>query len=162
MPPSTRPISECQALPLVHSSLYVPPPPHHSLPCSETGVVCQAVLIYNRVACNASPYLADVTSELMLYGTLAHSHLHQCIKNIRGGAKTETAGRFSVNGHLNLDVVTSESPDLAESCQKGLQWTVLSWRIRDVPVDPVGLEPEERGRNGRVGHAVRRPAFCLV
>jgi len=90
-------------------------------------------LIYNRDACNASPYLADVTSELMLYGTLAHSHLHQCIKNIRGGAKTETAGRFSVNGHLNLDVVTSESPDLAESCHKGLQWTVLSWRIRDVP-----------------------------
>ena len=46
---------------------------------------------------------------------------------------TETAGKFARNKQLNLDVVSAVSPDLAESCHKGLQWTVLSWRIRDAP-----------------------------
>ena len=84
----------------------------------------------NRETCEAHEFLAPVGQTTIVFGTLSHSHLNQCLKNIIGGAKCDAPARFASDGRLCLDVVEQRQPGLAENCRKGLLWDVLSWKIR--------------------------------
>jgi len=67
------------------------------------------------------------------YGTVSHSHLHQCLKNINGGAVAHLPAAFCTDGNLNLELVATRDPSLAQACRQGLKWEILHWRIRDHP-----------------------------
>ena len=77
--------------------------------------------------------MAPLDCECLPYGSLSHSHLHQCLKNIAGRAVAKTPEAFVVAGRLRLETISRLQSDLAESVHTGLQWTILSWRVRDVP-----------------------------
>ncbi|MCP4244375.1 MAG: hypothetical protein GY772_27835 [bacterium] len=101
--------------------------------CVEERPHGSALLRYNKTMCASQEFLADVTVESMGFGTISHSHLHQCLKNILGGAKASAPAGLTRNGCLSLDIVAAEQPTLAQDCRQGLEWEVLSWRERDEP-----------------------------
>ncbi|MCP4240221.1 MAG: hypothetical protein GY772_06630, partial [bacterium] len=101
--------------------------------CVEERPGSDALLKYNNAICASQEYLADVTSNSMHWGTISHSHLHQCLKNILGGAKAREPSGLCRGGHLSLEIVAGEQPALAQDCRCGLEWEVLSWRVRDDP-----------------------------
>ena len=87
----------------------------------------------NKEACEASPMLADLNVDSLSYGSLSHSHLHQCLKNINGGAVAQRPAAFCTDGKLSLEIVATRDPDLARACTQGLKWEILHWKIRDHP-----------------------------
>ena len=117
------------------------------------------LLEYNRRACAAHEYLADVVSDSLLYGTLTHSHLHQCLKNIAGGAEAVKPENFMVGGKLNMQAVESAQPSLAQAVRQGLQWTVLSWRIRD---EQGAMELIQGAHNRKAAVAMKESALQAV
>ena len=88
---------------------------------------------HNQLVCGGSPYFADVPVGSIGFGTLSHSHLHQCIKNIMGGATASAPAGFCHDGRLSLELVRRRDSQLAKACETGLRWEVLSWKIREVP-----------------------------
>ena len=88
---------------------------------------------FNKEACDASPMLASLEVDSLSYGTFSHSHLHQCLKNINGGAVAHLPAAFCTDGKLNLELVAMRDPSLAQACRQGLKWEILHWRIRDHP-----------------------------
>lgn len=109
---------------------------------------------FNKTACAAQEFLADIATESLAFGTLSHSHLHQCLKNIAGGAPAVLPVSFMNNGRLCLHTVRSHSLALAESVENGLSWTVLSWRIRD---EPGAMELIQSAQNRKSGVAMKAP-----
>ena len=93
------------------------------------------LLMHNRRACAAHEYLADVVSDSMLYGSITHSHLHQCHKNVQAGAPAKLPTTFMVNGKLNMGAVALAQPEFAASIRQGLKWTILHHSIRDVKIN---------------------------
>ena len=88
---------------------------------------------FNQEACAASPLLANLEVDSLSFGTLSHSHLHQCLKNINGGAAAQLAASFCNDGKLSWDLVATRDPDLAKACRQGLKWEILHWKIHDHP-----------------------------
>ena len=101
--------------------------------CVEERPDQHEVFEYNLRACGEGEFLAPLDCERLPYGSLSHSHLHQCLKNIAGRAVAKAPEAFVVAGRLCPETISRLQPDLAESVRTGLQWTILSWRIRDVP-----------------------------
>jgi hypothetical protein len=101
--------------------------------CVEERPGKSTLLQYNRRACADHKFLADIKVDRLQFGTLSHSHLHQCLKNIAAGTPAERPTSFILNGRLSLDAVASVQPLLADSVRRGLEWTILSWRIREEP-----------------------------
>jgi len=75
--------------------------------------------------------LAPISVDSLPYGSLSHSHLHQCLNNLAAGAEGQAPAAFLVQGRLSMETVARVQPELAKAAQTGLEWTVLSWRIRD-------------------------------
>ena len=114
---------------------------------------------YNRRACEASEFLAEVTGYSLLYGSLSHSHLHQCLKNIIAGAPAEAPTDFIVNGKLSLQAVALAQPSLAASARQGLEWEILSWKIRD---EAGAMELIQSAWNRKAGIAMKESAVQAV
>lgn len=85
---------------------------------------------HNLNACLASPLLADPIGHIE-YGTLSHSHLHQCFKNIAGQAKATKPKGIISDDTLSLAMCKERHPKMAEYIEHGLLWEVLSYRVRD-------------------------------
>ena len=117
------------------------------------------LLDHNRRACEASRFLAPVIVDQLPYGTLSHSHLHQCLKNLAAGAPAEAPQAFIVNGRLSMEAVERLQPKLALSVSVGLTWTVLSHRIREVPG---ALELIQGAANRRASVAMKESALQAV
>jgi hypothetical protein len=117
------------------------------------------LLRFNAEACRASEFLADIVVDSLGFGTLSYSHLHQCLKNIAGGCTALSPTSFMLNGRLSVDAVASVSPALAESVTKGLQWTVLSWKIRDVTG---AMELIQAAWNRKAGVAMKESSVQAV
>ena len=115
---------------------------------------------FNHRACEESEFLAPIRGEVMLsYGTLSHSHLHQCLKNLVGGARAKLPTAFIHDGHLSMEAVRRLQPRLAASAERGLRWTVLGHSVRDVPG---ALELIQSAANRRASVAMKETALQTV
>ena len=112
---------------------YDPKEAAHDNVCVQVRPGDTTLLVANRETCAASEFLANIEVESLSFGTLSHSHLHQCLKNIVGRAKAFAPAGFCSDGYLDIDVVRKRQPLLADACANGLTWEVLHWRIRDEP-----------------------------
>ena len=118
----------------IEAMAFDPDEANHDNVCIEARPGTYELVDYNRAVCKSQEFLANVDVEVMGYGSASHSHLHQCLKNILGGAKcSENIRQFAVGGRLSFESVQRADPLLAAACVSGLKWQVLSWRIRDVP-----------------------------
>ena len=127
--------------------------------CVQERPSATELLEYNRRACAASEYLADVTTDQILYGTLTHSHLHQCLKNIAGSAAAAKPEAFMNGGNLSLHACTQAQPALAEAVTHGLKWTVLKWTIRD---EKGAMELIQGAHNRKAGVAMKESPLQAI
>ena len=113
--------------------------------------------IYNVKSCQGNPLLApSVEGIRMQYGTLAHSHLNQILKNIDGGvdasAFAEKDATFKAaicanDGRLSKSVLAIKDKTFAEYCDKGLLWETLSYKI--VVEEPNGCKDISNAINAK-------------
>ena len=92
------------------------------------------------LACSASALLCIACcASVLQFGSIAHSHLNQCGRNLLLGAKTENqdlacaSGRGSTewtgSGPIDVKGVELHHPSMIASFRQGLCWEVLSWRM---------------------------------
>ena len=62
---------------------------NHGNVCVQARPGSAELFDYSHRACEDAEFLAPVTGDNLAYGTLSHSHFHQCLKNLVGGAKAE-------------------------------------------------------------------------
>ncbi len=90
---------------------------------------CDEIWAFNHRICEGDDLLANVTEERIAFGTLAHSHVNQVLRNVIGGAASTSKKLTSEDGRLCLAMVERASPPFAQACREGLQWEILSWRM---------------------------------
>ncbi len=127
--------------------------------CVQERPGSDALLKFNAGSCVANEFLANIVVDSLPFGSLSHSHLHQCLKNIASGCLASKPTTFMLNGRLSVDAVASVSLALAESVAKGLQWTVLSWKIRDVAG---AMELIQAAWNRKAGVAMKESCMQAV
>ena len=96
------------------------------------GIVVEAVPgvhEFNLEACTGDPYHAPAAAAgKIAYGSLSHSHLHQILKNIRGGGPCDTVS-VATGGRHCLTKLRTMDPAFARAVDTGLLWEVLSSAI---------------------------------
>lgn len=88
---------------------------------------------FNEAGCDGDPLLAPVAAGTIAYGSLSHSHLHQILRNVRGGLKVDLPDVCSSDGRFNLERLRAVDPDFAAAVDQGLQWEVLDWHVECEP-----------------------------
>jgi hypothetical protein len=83
---------------------------------------------FNREACDGDPFHAAVVTGWISYGSLSHSHLHQVLRNIRGGGVCAVPG-VSESGKHSLAKLRGVDPSFARAAETGLLWDILSSAI---------------------------------
>ena len=89
---------------------------------------CTLIHEFNRDACDGDPFHAAMGGGCVSYGSLSHSHLHQSLRNIRGGGHC-TIPEVSEFGKHSLAKLRSVDPPFARAAETGLLWNILSWAI---------------------------------
>ena len=91
------------------------------------------VMDYNVEACAEDPLLiACVDGKRLEYGTLAHSHLNQVLKNLLGGCvlpeecKSDLKQLLGPSGSIDLSFLKEHDADFEHYVRVGLQFEVLS------------------------------------
>ena len=109
----------------------------------ESGPVSM-VMDHNVAACAGDPRLmSTVDGQILMYGSLAHSHLNQVLKNIRGGMLIALEERMDlqhliVDGRISLALLAQHDATFARFVRDGLLMDVLS---ADLDVEePEGAE----------------------
>lgn len=120
---------------------------------------CKAVGDHNVAVCSGSMFFAPACASTITFATLSHSHLHQCLKNIRGGATASAPAEYCHDGRLNLELVRRKDPALAESCDVGLRWEVLAWQVRD---EPGALRIIQAACNRKIGSQMKETEMQAV
>ena len=83
---------------------------------------------FNKNACDGDPVHVPVVTGLICYGSLSHSHLHQILRNIRGGGAC-LVQEVSESGKFSLVKLKSVDPAFGHAAETGLLWDILSWAI---------------------------------
>ena len=85
---------------------------------------------FNKKACDGDSLHAPVVAGTIAYGSLSHSHVHQCLRNIRGGGVCDVP-EVSELGKFSLAKLKSVDPAFGRAAETGLLWDVLSYAIED-------------------------------
>ena len=83
---------------------------------------------FNKKACDGDPFNVPVVTGLITYGSLSHSHLHQCLRNIRGGGVCSVL-EVSELGKFSLAKLKTVDPAFGHAAETGLCWDILSYAI---------------------------------
>ena len=83
---------------------------------------------FNKKACDGDPFNVPVLTGLISYGSLSHSHLHQCLRNIRGGGVC-LVQEVSESGKFSLAKLKTADPAFGHAAETGLCWDILSYAI---------------------------------
>ncbi len=94
----------------------------------------RAVHDFNREACDGDPFHVPVVTGWIAYGSLSHSHLHQTLRNIRGGGVC-TVEVASESGKYSLAKLRAADPSFSRAAETGLLWDILSCAIEDEEPD---------------------------
>jgi hypothetical protein len=89
---------------------------------------------FNREACDGDPYHVPVVTGWIAYGSLSHSHLHQVLRNIRGGGPCNIP-EVSELGKYSLPKLRAEDAGFYLAAETGLLWDILSSAIEDEEPD---------------------------
>ena len=85
---------------------------------------------FNDRALQGDPLLTpSIEGVSATYGTLSHSHLNQVFKSILGKMPLGVPEISTRDGRACLEVLRSKDPKMAEACEEGLLWEILSHRI---------------------------------
>ena len=87
------------------------------------------IAAFNLKACELDEHHAVPKNEFICFGTLSHSHIHQVLKNIRGGMKGTTPSIVDQHGNYSLVMLRAADPTFALVIDTGLLWEVLSWKM---------------------------------
>ena len=102
--------------------------------CGGIVVECATmVMVYNANACSGDPLLiATVDGKSLQFGTLAHSHLNQVLKNIGGGLKFNEVESdvmkklLDSDARIQLDMLRAHDETFARYIKEGLLFEVLA------------------------------------
>ena len=83
---------------------------------------------FNKKACDGDPFNVPVVTGLITYRSLSHSHLHQCLRNVRGGGVCSVP-EVSKLGKLSLAKLKTGDPAFGHAAETGLCWDILSYAI---------------------------------
>lgn len=87
---------------------------------------------YNVNSCsNQEGMLGVVDGQIIIGGSLSSSHLNQLLKNLRGGLSMGIASVEVSPGKTSMAAVQAHDKNLADYCQKGLAWEILSHEINN-------------------------------
>ncbi len=78
-----------------------------------------AVREFNRTACDGDPVQAPAVTGWIAYGSLSHSNVHQCLRNIRGGGVCSMP-EVSELGRFSLAKLKTCDPASASAAETGL------------------------------------------
>ena len=95
------------------------------------------------------PEFAALTSEVLTFGTLSHSHLNQILKNIRGEAHGRIPSICGSDGRFKMTLLAGRDGAFAEAAQHGLLWEVLSFKIQ--VEEPEGCSVIQAALNSKNG-----------
>ena len=108
---------------------------------------------FNQAACEQDPLLAPVVAGMISYGSLSHSHLHQILRNVKGGLCVDLPAVTNSEGKLSLERVRAIDDQLALAVDQGLLWEIL---------DPA-IETEEPDGCAIIQAAMNcKNSMCLV
>jgi hypothetical protein len=93
-----------------------------------------AVYDFNREACFGDPFHVPVVTGWIAYGSLSHSHLHQVLRNIRGGGACTVPG-VSESGKYSMAKLRAADAPFCIAAETGLLWDILSFAIEDEEPD---------------------------
>ena len=85
---------------------------------------------FNKKACDGDSLPVPVVAGTIAYGSLSHSHVHQCLRNIRFGGVCDVP-EVSELGKFSLAKLKSVDPAFGRAAETGLLWDVLSYAIED-------------------------------
>jgi len=97
------------------------------------------ITTYTRLLCKRDPRLKcppDGGSALA-GGSVAHSHIYQCLRNVLLRAPSKVVGFTDDRGRLSLEKIRTADPALYEACQTGLLCEALAADIEEE--EPEGL-----------------------
>ena len=89
---------------------------------------------FHQTACDGDTFNVPVVTGLVVYGSLSHSHLHQCLRNIRGGGVCSVP-EVSELGKFSLAKLKTVDPAFGRAAETGLLWDILSCAIEDEEPD---------------------------
>lgn len=99
--------------------------------CMQGRPGSRRFLDYNNRSCETSD-LALAVVDTWAYGTLSHSHLHQCLKNLCAGAPAKVPVSFIVARRLSTGVSDACRLASANSATTSLAWAISSHKVRVV------------------------------
>ena len=103
---------------------------------------------FNKNACDGDSFNAPVETGMIAYGSLSHSHLHQVLRNVRGGGVCSVP-EVSELGKFSLAKLKSQDPAFARAAETGLLWDILSFAIEDeVPDGCAIIQSAMNSKNG--------------
>ena len=118
----------------------------HDAICVEEKAGSKEILQFNIEMCCSDELLADVKETSMPYGSLAHSHVNQVMRNCIGGAKSshKVLTNASPDSQEDLGVICMELvervlPGFHEACASGLYWEVLSHAMLEEECDAADI-----------------------
>jgi hypothetical protein len=83
---------------------------------------------FNKHACDGDAFHVPVLTGVVCFGTLSHSHLHQILRNVRGGGVCSMP-EVSELGKFSLAKLKTVDPAFGHAAETGLLWDILSWAI---------------------------------
>ncbi len=91
-----------------------------------------AVQLFNNTSLEGDPLLTpSLEGAAAVYGSLSHSHLNQCFKNVLGRLVLGVPEISDKEGRACMIACKEHDPAFAQACENGLRWTILSHDLND-------------------------------
>ena len=99
----------------------------HDAICIEEVPGRNDILTFNMKMCKNDDFLADVVEKSLPYGSIAHSHVNQVLRNSIGGARSSLKRLIGGDGRIHMELVKNAMPLFYKACASGLLWEILSY-----------------------------------
>ena len=128
---------------------------NHEGVCVAEEVGSSRTHAYNVASCSRDVLLADVSAgaDMICFGSLSHSHLHQVLRNVDAGVTLHVDGICTPDGKLSLALLGQADSAFAEAVIGGLLWEILEPAM--MVEEPAGAEVIQAALNAKNG-------ICMV
>ena len=79
---------------------------------------------FSKNACDGDSFNVPVVRGTIAFGSLSHSHLHQCLRNVHGGGVCSVP-EVSELGKFSLAKLKTVDPAFGQAAEIGLLWDIL-------------------------------------
>ena len=120
----------------------------HAALCVQEALGPNHVQSFNDQALQGDPLLTpSIEGVVAQYGSLSHSHLNQVFKNILGKLPLGIDAVCASDGRACMLKLKEVDEKLAEACDNGLFWEILSYKIMEE--EPRGCEIIQAALNSK-------------